>query len=296
MCPHLQTSSGPVENIRDIEDDKLMTIMANEQTVLPYGPTEIRCSYDKSCNLYCPSCRTEIIVESDYEQEIWDIQKKLQNEVLKDAHLISITGSGDPFGSPFYRRLLQTMRKEAMPHLENLHIHTNGQLWTPKMWSTIPEVIRGFVKTTEISIDAAISATYSINRRGGSFERLLKNLEFISELRRNGPLNKVTISMVVQKNNFKEMPDFVSLGKRFDFDLVSFSRLMNWGTFTDEEYASRAIHLPSHPNHQELHEILRSEVLHEPIVYLGNLTELMDGDDILAEQNAALYGTGSTNG
>jgi hypothetical protein len=212
MCPCLQTISRPVERIGDIRDEELIAIIENHMTVLPYGPREIRCSYDKSCNLSCPSCRTEVIIERAHEQQIREIQNRLQNEL---------------------------------------------------------------VRTTEISIDAASSATYSVNRRGGSFERLLKNLEFISELRKNGPLNKVTISMVVQRNNFKEMPDFVNLGKRFDFDLVSFSRLMNWGTFSEEEFTSRAIHLTSHPDHQELLEILRNKVLHEPIVYLGNLTDLI---------------------
>jgi len=274
LCPYLQTISGTVERIGEVEDKELIEIIENGLAALPYGPREIRCSYDKSCNLSCPTCRTEVIVEHAYEQQIWEIQNKLQNEALKDAHRLSITGSGDPFGSPFNRKWLQTMRREAMPHLKNLHIHTNAQLLTQKMWGTIPEEIRQLIATTEISIDAACPETYSLNRRGGSFERLLENLEFISTLRKKGPLNSVTISMVVQKNNFREMSDFVRLGQRFGFDIVSFGRLMNWGTFSDVEYKERAVHLTSHPDHQEFIDILRADSLHEPISYLGNLTEL----------------------
>ena len=274
-CPFLQTISGPVERVEGIKDEELMQIVENNLTCLPYGPKEIKCSYDKSCNLSCPTCRTEIIIESECEQQILEIQNKLENDALKDAHYLSITGSGDPFGSPFLRRWLQTMRRETMPHLKNLHIQTNGQLWTPKMWGTIPEEIRRLVKTAEISIDAASSETYSVNRRGGNFARLLENLAFISALRKKGPLNSLTISMVVQENNFKEMPDFVRLGKYFDFDIVSFGRLMNWGTFSEEEFSNRAIHLTSHPNHLELLELLRGEEFQESIVYLGNLTELI---------------------
>ena len=49
--------------------------------------------------------------------------------------------------------------------------------------------MRGFIKHAHISVDAAHPDTYAINRRGGSFAKLLENLEFISSLRRNGPLN-----------------------------------------------------------------------------------------------------------
>jgi len=157
-----------------------------------------------------------------------------------------------------------------------IYLHTNGQLWTPKIWDTIPVEIQNLVKGTEISIDAARAQTYIVNRRGGNFEKLLNNLEFISKLRREGPLNWVRISMVVQENNFIEMPEFVQLGKRFKFDSVFFSQLLNWGTFSEDEYIRRAIHLPSHPDHHKLLELLRNEVFQESIVHLGNLTGLTE--------------------
>lgn len=125
----------------------------------------------------------------------------------------------------------------------------------------------------DISIDAASPETYAINRRGGSFEILLDNLEFVGMLRRSGPLSWVGISMVVQKNNFMEMPDFVRLGKRFGFDTVYFSQLVNWGTYGEEEFSDRAIHLPDHPRHRELVDLLKEEILSEPLVHLGNLTD-----------------------
>lgn len=71
-----------------------------------------------------------------------------------------------------------------------------------------------------------------------------------------------------------EMPDFVDLGKRFNVDTVYFSQLVNWGTYSEEEYRSRAIHLPNHPRHPEFLELLNMEILRESTVYLGNLAEL----------------------
>jgi glycosyltransferase involved in cell wall biosynthesis len=166
------------------------------------------------------------------------------------------------------------MERADMPNLTGIHLQTNGLLWTPEIWNTIAPEIRELITSAEISIDAATAGTYRINRRGGSFDRLLKNLEFIGKLREDGPLEWVGISMVVQENNFEEMPEFVRLAERYNFDTAYFSRLVNWGTYPEEEYNSRAIHSPTHPRHKEFLEVLRLEEFDQQLVNLGNLTEL----------------------
>src|SRR5262249_22737123 len=135
-CPFLQTVSGPVKRREDVNDPEMLAHMQGRHTVLDHGPRDINCTYDRSCNLSCPSCRSAIIVEVDAKDEILAIQQKLNDEALKDAHVLSITGSGDPFGSPFFRKWLQTMKPEDMPALQRIHLHTNAQLWTPTLWET----------------------------------------------------------------------------------------------------------------------------------------------------------------
>ena len=103
----------------------------------------------------------------------------------------------------------------------------------------------------------------------------MPNLEFISGLRLTGPIENLTISMVVQENNFREMADFVRLGKRLGVDVVYFSRLVDWGTFEDAELRRRQVHGREHPYHAELIEVLGNEIFRDEIVFLGNLTELV---------------------
>ena len=263
-----------MQYVEDVTDEDLRAAIENDLTILPYGPREINCSYDRSCNLSCPSCRTQVIIESRNKQQILTIQDKINDQALKDAEWLCITGSGDPFGSPFFRRWLQTMKRADMPLLTGIHLHTNAQLWTPEMWSTIAADIRELITSAEISIDAARAETYAYNRRGGSFEKLLKNLEFISTMRLGGPLEWLGLSMVVQENNFEEMTEFVRLGQSFNSDLVYFSKLINWGTYSEIEYCERAVHLPAHPRHREFVAMLGDEVFNQQIVNLGNLTEL----------------------
>jgi MoaA/NifB/PqqE/SkfB family radical SAM enzyme len=271
-CPYLQTASAPVQRVEDVTDPELATVIRDGLTALPYGPREINCSYDRSCNLSCPSCRTGLIMETARKDEILTIQRKLTDEALGDARLLYITGSGDPFGSPYFRRWLQTMRREEMPRLEKIRLHSNGLLWTPRMWLSIPAEIRDLVKYADISIDAASPQTYAVNRRGGDFSTLRRNLDFIAGLRRTGPLEWLGINMVVQENNFREMPDFVRLGKALGVDTVALHQLVNWGTFGPEEFASRAVHAPAHPRHKEFTRLLGDPTFDDPIVYLSNLT------------------------
>jgi MoaA/NifB/PqqE/SkfB family radical SAM enzyme len=273
-CAFLQTVSGPVQKVEEIKDENLQKIIDEQLTVLPYGPQEVICSYDSSCNLSCPSCRLEVFIETEKEQQILNIEEKLRHEALKDARFLYITGSGDPFGSPYFKKWLQTMKKEEMPKLEEIRLHTNAQLWTPSIWNSISQEIRQLITSAEISVDAASPETYAINRRGGNFDKLLRNFEFISSLRKNGPLKSVTISMVVQTNNFREMPDFVKLGQHYGFDVIYFSQLVNWGTFSDAEFKKRAVCLPAHPQHLEFVELLKSDIFDQSEVYLGNLTEI----------------------
>jgi len=273
-CPYLQTLSYDVQRREKVKDKDLETVIENNLTILPFLPREIICCYDRSCNLSCPSCRKHVIVETDRREEILAIQSKLESQLLKNARVLAISGDGDAFGSPFYRRWLQTMSRAKMPHLKQITLHTNAQLWTCEIWNTIPMEIREIINSTIISIDAATAHTYSINRRGGDFEKLLNNLEFISLLRTGGPLKHLRISMVVQMNNFMEMPAFIRLGKSFGADVVSFSKIMNWGAFSDGEYRERAIHLPEHPCHFEFINMLADDIFCDPIVDLGNLSSL----------------------
>ena len=271
-CAFLQTRTGPVQHVEAVSDPGLRDVIKRNLTRLPYGPGKIICTYDQSCNLSCPTCRTGVEVETAHRHEILAIEEKIRKQALGQAEMLYITGSGDPFGSPFFRKWLQTMRREEMPRLTDMVLHTNGMLWTPDVWHTIPPSIRSLVTAAEISIDAASPEVYAVNRRGGDFDKLLKNLSFIRSLRENGPLKRVKISMVVQENNFRSMPDFVRLGRQFQFDHVCFGQLLNWGTFTEAEFRKRAVHLQDHPNHKMFLTALKADIFDDPMADLGNLT------------------------
>jgi hypothetical protein len=274
ICPYLQRVDGPVQRIEEVTDENLLEVIRKKLTIVPFLPKDIICCFDQSCNLSCPSCRTKIIMETAHGKSIVDLQRRLEDEALRDARLLYITGSGDPFGSPYFRQWLQTLKRSAMPKLERIHLHTNGLLWTPRIWETIPSETRALVRAATVSIDAATPLTYAENRRGGDFATLLERLAFIADLRASGPLEYLEIHMTVQLNNYREMPQFVELGRRHGCDRVTFHQMLDWQTFAADEFTARAVHHPEHPDHSAFVAMLGHPALKDPIVYLSNLTEI----------------------
>jgi molybdenum cofactor biosynthesis enzyme MoaA len=188
--------------------------------------------------------------------------------LLKGAETVKVTGSGDPFGSNHFRRLLKKINRTEFPTL-NLYLHTNGQLFDEHAWNDLE--LCGLVNIVQISIDSTTEETYRILRRGGTFSRLLKNLEFIKKLREIGEIKYLDFLMVVQNLNFKEMPDFVRLGLRYGADTITFQLIRNWRTYTESEFREHNIAGHVHPRHNEFLAILRDPLLSHPAVLLNDV-------------------------
>ena len=102
----------------------------------------------------------------------------LLNEGFINAKHITVTASGDPFASPTYRKLLQSLTEDKAPELQSITIITNGIL-LKKYWHTMTDFVKRKVHCVSVSIDAASPEVYAINRRGGNWSKLLENLKFL---------------------------------------------------------------------------------------------------------------------
>ncbi len=267
-CPRLASGRPPVMTAGEVPDPETARAIRKKLGTLPYGPKILNLCFDHSCNLACPSCRRQINVASGKAlQRAEAISERIRSEAAPHVETLIVSGFGDPFGSPSYRRLLGGINHRDYPRLQQVHLHSNGQLWDEKNWNNLPS-LHPLVSKAEISIDAASAETYARNRPGGDFLRLLDNLDFLRTL-----ALEVKISFVVQQNNFREIPGFAELGRRCGF-AVYFSQLVNWGTFSREDFSTRAVHHPDHPDHADLLDVL-GQVAPLPHVDLGNLAPLL---------------------
>jgi len=249
-------------------------------------PGSLNFTFDRSCNLQCPSCRHDIIMaKPDEVKKIDKIIDFINNNYAKDCRKIVITGSGDPFASKSFRRFLFEFNPEQWPKLRNIYLVSNGNLFNKKNWDLM-EKVQPYIRDVEISIDAGEKDTYENKTRiGGKWETLIENLKFISTIE---TIDLLRVSFIVQKDNYKEMRKAAELFYEIFKERIEnlemrekttlfFGRIAQWDHMSDEEIKEKDVANPSHPKHADLIQSLKNVYqLGDKINIQSNLTYLLD--------------------
>lgn len=246
--------------------------------VRPY-PIQITVAIDRTCNLRCNSCRKQFYIQTEDEKQLL---KKITNilmekDILNKCEKVFIAGQGEVFYSPEYKKILNSLSPDI-----SLMILSNGVLFDQESWKLIYPKFKKIC--VAISIDAFSKQTY-INLRHGNFDKLMKNLDMLGELRKEGKIDQLWFNYVVQRENIHEMIDFVKMAKRHFVDKVQFTKLNNWGTFTADEYADKCLIIENHLDY-DLYRILKDPIFQENIVdidffeeYMNNSKEYYEKED-----------------
>ena len=223
-CPRL--SSGALPDRSDIKDPYLRFVIDHNVLTPERFPAHVKLAHDISCNLSCPSCRSEVIVAKRDMQLALDrmLDEKIM-PFLSNCTVLDLAGDGDPFASKHYRDILTRTAAER-PNMA-INLHTNGVLCDKRSWDELR--LDGRVQTVLISIDAAREATYSVVRRNGDFRRLQVNLEMLAQKKAEKKIDRLDFAFVVQQANYKEMSEFVALARRYSVNRVHFSLIYHWG-------------------------------------------------------------------
>lgn len=270
LCPEIQSKT--IHDKRFMYSPVYRSYLDFKDGEVPFGPKIIYFSEDRTCNLSCPSCRTDYITLSDADSDdIISIRENVLPQLLKNAERLYICSSGDPFVSKIYRDFLFNFEGDKYPNLK-ININTNGVLFNEENYLKMEKIHKN-LSEVYVSLDAALEPTYKIVRRGGNFQKVTDNLHFLKKLRDQKKLDHLQIDFVVQDHNFKEMADFVKLGKKIGVDKVYFQRISNWGTFNEIEFKKRDICSEEHPYHQDFLVSTKNEsILSDRIVKKGNLS------------------------
>jgi hypothetical protein len=271
-CPKIQANELPAASTVSAKSPFWSDVIVHARRVLDCGPRVVNLAYDRTCNLACPSCRSERFAADDATRARFDaLQKTAILPMLKQAEVVFVTGSGDPFASKNFRHLIAALTVADYPDLR-FQIMTNGMLFTPRQWAEFP-TLHGRVAMLKISIDAATAATHEALRLGAHWDTMLDNMRFAGRLAAAGQIDQFDLVFVVQQANFREMGDAVDLAKNLGATGIYFARLTNWGTFSAAGYAARAVCVPGHPEHHAFVDAMRDPRLYDPIVLLGDLVE-----------------------
>ena len=212
---------------------------------------------DSSCNLTCPSCRTEFKFTSEGPEFEFKIKMAEHIAMMMNKHdnySFLISGDGDPFASLVYRHLLTILQLNNKA--VNVEIMTNGIL-AKQHWHKLSGV-HSRISNVTVSFDAGCEETYNITRRGGDWKKLLENVEFLTNLKKLDVHRnmKVISAFVVQTSNYKDMPAYVKICDELGVDVILFQKIVDWSTL--DNFEKHAVWHPDHEEHQEFLTILNS--------------------------------------
>jgi pyruvate-formate lyase-activating enzyme len=273
LCSYIAAQKLPKKD--DITDPTLRGYIDQRKTVLDHTPQMVELNHDPTCNLACPSCRTEIVAAKAEEQDTYAAAaERVILPLLKKVNGHSyISGGGEAFSSKHFRSILGALNRDDYPGLY-VYLITNGLLLTSQRWAEYPNLPE-MIDVLSVSIDAARPDTYERLRRPGKWPVLMRNLEVMAEMRRAQKLRKFQINLVVQRDNFREMLDFVALGKQLGVDDIWFQRLTNYGAYDEPAFAKADVTSPRHPDHAALLEILRDPRMKGPGINAEMLMPLL---------------------
>jgi MoaA/NifB/PqqE/SkfB family radical SAM enzyme len=220
-------------------------------------PTHISLQGDRTCNLSCPSCRLGIIKTPEEQlQSQRDIGKLLYNNLFSRPNdqkiVVETSGTGEFFASELLISFVNSIDQQQFPQLK-LHIGTNGLL-APTRWNRVNNLDQLAEKIT-VSIDAVTAGTYEKLRRGGQWNDLLDSMQFFKNKKQQIGA-KLHTRMIVQQQNYCEMVEFYHFCKAFDVDVVEYSRLTNWGTWSHSQFRNEDVFDISHPLQQQAQQQL----------------------------------------
>jgi molybdenum cofactor biosynthesis enzyme MoaA len=182
---------------------------------------------DDSCNLRCPSCRPNAIMNTegrDYDRRLRMVTHlaKLLENFDQPTHIV-MSGNGDPLASAIMRPLLHNYKPKDK---HTIRLFTNGLLLAKQLTdnSIVNNITQYF-----ISIDAGSKDVYEQVRLGGNHDMLLKNFEFLRDLVKTTKAH-VLLKFVLQKDNYKDQEQFIKLAQDYNFEAV-INRLEDWDTW-----------------------------------------------------------------
>ena len=241
-CPVLAARTKHVQ----VKDSYMKPIMEE-------GPRYITFANDETCNLHCWTCRARPITDLRQE-EIFRQTHQVLETFCESVKWIEAIGSGDPFASPAWRKILQTLDATKYNGLE-IELFTNGIL-LPKYWDSISN-IHDNIASIKMSIDAATKAVYERTRLGSSFEEMIAAMKFISRLDKN-----FVVNMVVQSDNFTDIPRFIEQAFEYNATGINLNMMRYWPSMRGgvSKFDEHNLADPKHESYAEFQRLIQDNL------------------------------------
>jgi radical SAM protein with 4Fe4S-binding SPASM domain len=194
---------------------------------LPQRPTTVIWDITSRCNLNCITCynsfRYDVKVRYNIEEKDRELNteeakiaiNKLKSFGFKHLHLLG----GEPLIRPDIIELVDFATKLGL----KVTVNTNGLMLT--RYDFAKKLVEAGVHQITISLDGAIEETNDKIRGKGVYKAVLKALEVLNTLRREGYKIEIGLAYTMTKLNLHEMPSFVELASKYNVNVIDFMSL-----------------------------------------------------------------------
>lgn len=172
------------------------------------------------CDMECKHCWANLHGEDQSLEQMLNVAKK-----LADAGVIHITLTG---GEPFMRKDLFQIIKYLKSRRIFIEIFSNGSLINSEKAKKLSSLLDLESDTVQISLDGACAETHDMQRKKGSFERVIKA---IKNLKNNGI--KVRVNYTATPINTNEIVDSYRLVSNLGIDIFSVTPVYPSGRGTE---------------------------------------------------------------
>ena len=192
------------------------------RTILKSYPIEIEFNLTNKCNLKCIMCDSQthcgsFIADNKQVDDLIEIMPYLKKLILRG-------------GEVFFHNRLKEILQQCEKNNVFVEIITNGLLLNRENINTILNVGNGLLT---FSIDSINKNKYEMIRKGGSFERLIKNINLFNEMKkqRNSKI-EIGINMVVMSINYMEIEKIIEFAGRNHFSNMQILPLLNYEKYS----------------------------------------------------------------
>lgn len=229
--------------------------------VVPKPKTFIFC-YDSTCNVKCIFCRScHQKQDLSYFNENMDM---IISSMLENAENVVLSGVGEALFSPHSRKLIKRI-SEMFPKVR-FSLISNGVLCDKKNLEELG-IIDKLISIT-VSLHATKKKTYDKLVVNGDFNRVMENLNFLSEMKKSGKLDRFILNFVVNSYNYKEMVPYIKMAQKIGAT-VGFLELLKLET-NEKVYEKINIFDEKHPKYNDFVKVLRNPIFRSEICTIND--------------------------
>lgn len=233
----------------------------NPEEIVAKPKTFIFC-YDSTCNVKCIFCRNcHQKQDLSYFDEHMD---EIISNMLENAENVVLSGVGEAIASPHSRKLIKRI-SALFPNVK-FSLISNGVLCDRKNLEEIG-IIDKLLSIT-VSMHAVTKSTYDKLVIGGNFEKVMKNLEFLSNLKKEGKIDRFILNFVVNSYNYNEMIPYIKMAQKLGAT-VGFLELLKLET-NEDVYEKINIFNERHPEYNRFVKVLKNPIFRSEICTIND--------------------------